>query len=195
MDKGFRGIFSPHNGWYVELDYNAAELRTLMALSGLEQPDTDIHDWNMKLVGGSSREQVKQDFFAWLYGSNQVDGTEFEKVYDTNKVKNHYWDGTMVRNRFGREILADEHHALNYIVQSTASDLVLRQALKVRDFLKNKKSFISFLIHDSIIVDLDIEDKDSIVEMARIFSDTIFGNFKTTVKIGKSLNNMKEVKV
>lgn len=195
MDKDFRSIFKPHNGWYLELDYNAAELRTLIALSGLEQPDNDIHEWNRELVGGSSREQVKQEFFAWLYGSKQVDGSAFEKVYRTDKVKNHYWNGTMVRNRFGREIEADEHHALNYIVQSTASDLVLRQTLKVHDLLQGKKSRIAFLIHDSIIIDLSLDDKDLIKEMANTFGDTIFGEFKTTVRIGKTLNNTKKVEV
>lgn len=193
MDKGFRGIIKPQNGWFVELDYNAAELRTLIALSGKQQPDIDIHEWNKQQVGGSSREQVKQDFFAWLYGSTQVDGRMFEKSYQTDKVKNHYWDGEKVVNRFGREIEADEHHALNYIIQSTAADLILRQTVNVNDLLSGCKSYIAMIIHDSIVIDLDIEEKSKIIEIANNFSDTIFGEFKTTVRVGKTLDNMKEV--
>ena len=193
MDRDFRGVFEPTNGWYVELDYNAAELRTLLALSGLEQPDRDIHEWNKEQLGASSREQIKQDFFAWLYGSQKVDGSKFSEFYKTEKVKNRYWDGEKVTNRFGREMLADDHRALNYIIQSTTSDLVLRQTLKVYDLLKEMKSHIAFIIHDSIIIDLDIEEKDKISEITRLFSDTIFGKFKTNVRVGKRLNKMKEV--
>lgn len=193
MDRDFRGIFEPTNGWYVELDYNAAELRTLLALSGLEQPDTDIHEWNKEQLGASSREQIKQDFFAWLYGSQKVDGSKFGEFYKTDKVKKRYWDGEKVTNRFGREMIADDHRALNYIIQSTTSDLVLRQTLKVHEMLKDMNSHIAFIIHDSIVIDLDIEEKDKIKQIVKTFSDTIFGEFKTNLRAGKRLNNMKEI--
>ena len=35
IDKDFRSIVKPTNDWFVELDFNAAEIRTLMALGGL----------------------------------------------------------------------------------------------------------------------------------------------------------------
>ena len=92
-------------------------------------------------------------------------------------------------------MLADDHRALNYIIQSTTSDLVLRQTLKVHELLKQMKSHIAFIIHDSIIIDLDIEEKDKIGEIAQLFSDTIFGKFKTNVRVGKRLNKMKEVEL
>ena len=69
MDKRYRSSVKPNNDWFVELDYNAAELRVLLALAGKEQPDEDIHDWNVKNVYRNllTRDEAKTRIFAWLY--------------------------------------------------------------------------------------------------------------------------------
>ena len=41
MNSEFRSIVKPTNNKFVELDYNAAEARTLLALAGKEQPKED----------------------------------------------------------------------------------------------------------------------------------------------------------
>jgi len=195
MDAAYRAIVKPSKGWFVEFDYNAAELRTLLALNELEQPEGDIHKWNMEQTGAASREAVKKDVFAWLYGSTVVDNSKFDSLYDTKKIREKFWDGYEVTNYFNRKIKADSYHSLNYIIQSTTSDLVLRQAIKVHDFLKGKKAHIAFIIHDSIILDFSYEEKSNIKEVRDIFSFTELGNFKTSVKIGKGLDKMTEVEV
>jgi len=50
MGKEFRGCIKPNNDWLLELDFNAAELRVLLALSEQDQPQNDIHDWNVQNV-------------------------------------------------------------------------------------------------------------------------------------------------
>ena len=74
MDKDFRSIVKPQNDWFIELDFNAAELRTLMALGGSETPLEDIHSWNMHNLfnAGTTREEAKQKFFSWLYDENKT---------------------------------------------------------------------------------------------------------------------------
>ena len=42
MDKDFRSIVKPTNDWFVELDFNAAEVRTLMALGGRSAQKTSM---------------------------------------------------------------------------------------------------------------------------------------------------------
>ena len=90
-------------------------------------------------------------------------------------------------------IPADEHHALNYIVQSTFSDLILRQAIKIHEMTRNMKTKIAFMIHDSIVLDYSEEDKPELVNLAEAFSNTELGNFKASAKLGKSFGEMKEL--
>ena len=104
---------------------------------------------------------------------------------------NDYWDGEVVKTCFGREIPADEHHALNYIIQSTTSDLVLTQAMKVKQLME--KSFIAFIIHDSIILDFHRTEQDQLTESIEVFSNSDLGKFKTNVALGKNFGEMRKV--
>jgi len=129
MNKEFRRCLQPTNDWLLELDFNAAELRILLALAGIEQPKNDIHNWNVKNIfdGELTREEAKVKTFAWLYSSKE--NKQLERLYKKDFVRNKYWDGLKITTDYGRIIEnVDEHHALNYIVQSTTIDMVHEQA-------------------------------------------------------------------
>ena len=73
LGKDYRNIIEPKNDWFIELDFNAAELRCLLALNEVEQPEQDIHEWHGKIfnrLGDRSldRGEIKQKIFGWLYG-------------------------------------------------------------------------------------------------------------------------------
>jgi hypothetical protein len=195
LKKEYRSIIEPNNDLYVELDFNAAELRTLLSLGGKEQPKEDIHEWNAKNVfrGLQSRSEAKERIFAWLYNQDSKDYLA-NRAYDKTGVKEKYWDGKVVETPYGRKIEADEFHALNYLIQSTTADMVLRQAIKVHDLLKNSKSHIAFIIHDSLVIDLAKEDKGLLKEIFDIFAKTDLGDFMVSVQAGKNFGDMKEVK-
>ena len=192
MDKDFRSIVKPANDWFVELDFNAAELRTLMALGGSEMPLEDIHGWNARNLfnAHTTREEAKQGFFSWLYDENKTN-PKLSKYYDRDKGREMYWDGENVKTMFGREIEADRKHALNYIIQSTTADLVLRQVIKIHDMLRDMKGFIAFTIHDNIVLDLPDEERYTIPMMIEEFSNTELGKFLVNVKAGKDFGNLK----
>ena len=195
MDKDYRNVLSPTNDWFVELDFNAAELRALLALLGEDQPHEDMHEWNLKNVyqGIGTREKAKKRIFAWLYNQESEDHLA-NRTYNRELIKKKYWNGSHVVNPFGRLIEADEFHAVNYLVQSTTSDIFLRQALEVNKLLEGRKSFISFMIHDSLVIDFSEEDRGLISSIHKIFSRTRFGDFLATVKAGKNFGEMKELK-
>jgi len=195
MDKDFRKVIRPQNDWFVELDFNAAELRTLLALSGSEQPSEDLHEWNMRNVYGDrlNREEAKKRIFAWLYNPESTDDLS-AAAYNRTGVVQKYFTGEQVRTIFDRTIPADEHHALNYIIQSTTSDLLLRQMLKVDGFLDNKKSFVSFCIHDNLVLDMTEDECYNIRDIINMFSDTALGKYKVNVRVGKNFGDMKEIK-
>jgi len=195
MDKKFRKVVSPTNDWFVSLDFNGAELRTFLALSDMEQPEFDVHEWNRQQVYGSleTREEVKERFFAWLYNPKSNDRVT-EKVYSKRRVLDAHWDGRMVKNPFGRIISADAHHAMSYLIQSTCSDVVLRQMIKLDKYLQDKASHIAFCVHDEVVLDLTDGECALINVLVEHFSNTALGKFGVNVKYGKSYGDMREWK-
>tara|TARA_R100000664_G_scaffold1581_1_gene4018 strand:+ start:4656 stop:5813 length:1158 start_codon:yes stop_codon:yes gene_type:complete len=194
LKKELRSIIEPQNDLFAEFDYNAAEARVLLALCGVEQPQDDIHDWNIQNVfrGLGTREEAKVRLFSWLYNPNSDDRL-LNRTYDRKKVLKKYYDGKAVKNIFGREIESDDFHALNYLIQSTCADLVLEQAVKLDNLLKNKKSKIAFIVHDSIVVDVTKEDFNMMTAMLNCFADTRLGKFKVNVSGGKTFGNMRKI--
>ena len=194
LKKDLRTIIEPQNDLFAEFDYNAAEARVLLSLSGIEQPQEDIHDWNIRNVfdGHGTREEAKVRFFSWLYNSNSSDKS-LDSAYDKNKILKNYYDGKVVKNIFGREIEADNFHALNYLIQSTCADMVLEQAVKLDQTLKGKKSKIAFIVHDSIVVDVSRQDFNTMSAMLSCFADTRLGKFKVNLSGGKTFGDMRGI--
>lgn len=188
--KELRAGIEPKWDCFVELDYNAAEVRTLLSLSGEQQPKGDIHEWNAKNIfgGETTRDEAKRKFLAWLYNPNS------ERVrssyYDRNEVLKQFFDGSRVKTPFNREIDSDGFHALNYLLQSSSSDNFLRQANKINRFLRNKKTNVAFLIHDSIILDMPFEERDLVGPIMEIFEETTLGTFPSNLSLGRNLGNM-----
>jgi hypothetical protein len=196
LHKDFRGCLHPQNDWFLELDYNAAEVRTLLGLSGIAQPAGDIHQWNIQNIydGKLDRPQAKQKIFEWLYSHKQ--NKKAEGFYDKNLVKEKYWDGSNIHTEFGRDIKGvDNHHALSYIIQSTTSDLVLNKAVEIHEWLREKESTITFMMHDSIVIDLSHEERQLIPELMKIFGTTPFGDYKVNVALGKNFGDMKDLNI
>ena len=201
MDKNYRSIIEPNNDWFVELDFNAAELRCLLSLNGNTQPEEDLHKWHQKILNNlydheSDREEIKRKIFGWLYGpvDTSLGIPEIEKYYDKRKATKKYWNGKEITNPFERKIASDEFHSLNYLIQSTTTDLFLRQAIKINKKLSGKKTCLVALIHDSILLDFSREDKGILKDLEETFSNTALGNFKASVKVGTSFGNMRKLR-
>ena len=192
MDKNYRKIIKPKNDYLLELDFNAAELRCLLALNDIEQPSEDIHDWNVKNIYDNNidRDEAKRRVFAWLYNPESEDRL-LNVFYQRNKILEKYWDGEYIVNKFGRKIKTEERKSLNFVIQSTMSDCFLRRAIAVNKILEKRKSFTSALIHDSMLIDFSLEDKDLIDEIINEFGQTDLGMFKVNASIGLNFGNMK----
>lgn len=193
LDKELKRVIKPNNNIFVELDYNSAEVRVLLALSDQEQPNGDIHEVNAKRLG-ISREEAKKEIFAWLYGSTKVDSIKYEKLFNTERAMRKFYNGTVIQNPFGRIIESDEYHKLNYLVQSATADLVFEQTCKVEKILKGSKSEIAFLVHDSVVIDLAKEDKHLMNSVIEQFKDTRFGNLPVNISAGKDYGSLKDLK-
>tara|TARA_Y100001973_G_scaffold35154_1_gene53017 strand:- start:45973 stop:47163 length:1191 start_codon:yes stop_codon:yes gene_type:complete len=188
-----KSILLPKNDWFVEFDYNGAEIRTLLSLSNKPQPNEDIHEFHMKNLyrDFGTRAKTKERFFAWLYNSSSEDYLT-ERYYDRQSIlSSHFKNGT-VYTPFGRQIESDDFHALNYLLQSSSSDNCMTQVNKIHRFLRDKKSNVAFAIHDSVIIDLDHRDRNLLPQIKEIFADTKLGQFKVGIKAGKNMGQLRE---
>ena len=200
LPKVFRRAVVPTNDFFVELDFNGAEIRTLIGLLGREQPTIDIHRHHMKEVFDHTitRDQAKQSFFAWLYGSKKhkasPEGLKLDTFYDKKTLLDKHYINGVVTTPYKKEIKnTSQHHALNYLIQSTTAELVLKQALKINYYLERSmsESFLAFIIHDAIVLDMKKEDVEQLREIKHLMSSTNFGSFEINVKKGTNLGDLK----
>jgi len=182
----------PNNDVFLELDFNAAEVRTMLALQEHEQPEEDIHEWNIKNIFKQdlSREEAKTKLFAWLYNSESQ--TIKSHFYDRESLREKYYDGEQVQTPFGRSITAPVRKALNYLLQSTSSDNTLDRFCKISNFLRSTRSHVAFVVHDSVVIDLHKDDRLLIPELSEMFANTRLGRFKVNCSIGKNLGSMRK---
>ena len=193
MNKEFRSVVKPTNSYFLELDFNAAEIRTLLALAGAKQPLEDIHAWNLAQgmgEGVETREDAKKAFFSWLYDEKKKN-EKLEQIYKRSDVINDHFKDGQVTTPFGNTMPADRHHSLSYLIQGTTAEMVLRQAIKIDEFLKGRKSFIAFTIHDSVIIDISKDETNLVPKLLGLFTDTELGLFKVNASFGDSFGDLK----
>ena len=194
LKRELKNHVRPNNDVFLELDFNAAEVRTMLALQGHKQPEEDIHEWNIKNVFEKeySREKAKTKLFAWLY--NPDSQTIQSDYYDRDSLKEKYYDGEKIQTPFGRSILAPVRKALNYLLQSTSSDNTMDRFCEISNFLRATRSHVAFVVHDSVVIDLHKDDRRMIPDLVEMFSDTKLGKFKVNCSMGKNLGQMREFK-
>ena len=199
FQKQHRNILLPQNDWFISFDMNAAELRIALALMGLSQPEGDFHEWSVSNIYNKEldRAGAKETTTSWLYNSNSKNANKYDSnlsnVFDKEKLKNNYWIDGCVQTPYNRQIVSDEYHSISYLNQSTFIDLFHRQVIKVDDYLQNKKSFISFMIHDELVLDVTEEEKKNIIDITKILQDTPYGIFPVNIKAGKNFGEMKKL--
>ncbi len=194
LKKDIADIVVPTNNMFVQFDFNGSEIRTLLSLSGQEQPKEDIHEWNMKNIYRDlgTRDKAKQRFFAWLYNPNSKDHLT-SRFYNRDKILEKYYHDGVIHTPKGRSIESDDFHALNYLLQSVSSDNCLEQAIKINKYLRGRKSFVHSVVHDSITIDLHADDREVISEIRQIFEDTSLGIFPSSMYFSKNYKEFQEV--
>lgn len=184
----------PTNDVFLELDFNAAEIRTMLALQEHAQPEEDIHEWNIKNVFRKEmqRDKAKQKIFAWLY--NQESTAIKSDYYDRGVLLERFYESSaeVVRTPFGRAITTPHRKALNYLLQSSSSDNTLDRFVAISNLLRSTRSHVAFVVHDSVVVDLHRDDRRLIPQLKEMFGNTKLGSFKVNCSLGRNLGTMKE---
>ena len=195
--KEFRKLVKPHNDWFLSLDYNGAEARTALALSGQPQPEEDIHSYNMKTIFKKrmhfNRVDAKRAFFAWLYNPDSTAITS--NLYNKRELLKKWYQHGYIHTPFDRKIAIDPRRAFNYLVQSTTSDLVLEQTIKIDKFLEDKKSFVSHIVHDEIVIDLTDEERHLTPTIRNMFATNRLATFKVNLQAGLNYYDLEDLKI
>ena len=192
VKKEFRELLKPRNDLFVSLDYNGAEIRTFFSLCGSEQPKEDIHTWNIENIfkdEDMTRDEAKTLFFAWLYNpeSDQIEN----EMYNRKKLLDNCYENGYINTPYGRNIKVDERKALNYLIQSTTADRVLQKAVFIDRMLDGKKSFISHIVHDEIVIDYHDEDRSMLENIRQVFEDGYLSN----IQAGKDYYNLNKLEI
>ena len=197
MQKELRAFIKPRNDWFISLDYNAAEARTVIGLLGKSQPTEDVHEWHMDTIFKnteiSTREAAKTAFFAWLY--NPVSNQFTQQPYERGELLEKFYKNGCIETLFGRSIEVDEFKALNYLIQSTTADLVNERAVALDSFLEGTKSFVSHIVHDEVVLDMHDEDRQLLPEIKDIFAQNRLAKFEVNFKAGKDYYNLERLNV
>ena len=162
----------------------------------MQQPSEDVHTWNLQNVIKRSdihREEAKTIFFSWLY--NPDSKTISTDYYDRKKVLDQYYENGYINTVFGRRIPVEERKAFNYLIQSTTADLVIERAIAIDKFLEGRKSFISHIVHDELVIDLDDSEREIATEIRDIFSNNKLGKFLVNLQAGKDYYDLNELKI
>ncbi len=195
LNRELRPVIRPTNDCFVELDYNAAEIRVLFALLGQDQPSEDVHEWISSNIFDNKydRDESKKKVFAWLYNP-KAKNKKLNDYLNRDALYDKYYIDGKVKTPYGREIQVDEDKAVNYLIQSTTSDLFLTSALKVDKMLQGRKSKVCFCIHDSLVLDYDSSERAIVEEIINQFSNTRYGFFKTNFSLGRDFGSMRKVR-
>ena len=184
----------PHNHFFLELDFNGAEVRTLFASAGLSQPENDIYKFISDEVydGTMNRDEVKKNVIVTFYRGNSDLG-RLGKLVDIEALKSKFFFGDHLITPFGRKIMCDEEHFMNYLGQSASSYNFFIQMMKMQDLLKYTKSFVAFPQHDSLIIDFHEDDLGFSRQILESFQDTVLGKFLINKKMGYDFFNMVKI--
>jgi DNA polymerase I-like protein with 3'-5' exonuclease and polymerase domains len=142
--------------------------------------------------GVGTREEAKKKIFAWLYNPDSESGIA-DQFYDREYVKMIYWAKDKVYTPFDRVIPCDERHCISYIIQSTCADNTLRQMIKLWKLFEGRKSYVSFTMHDSVVIDFSKTDRDLLYEMLTLFKQTDLGDYVVNVKCGENYGDMRDL--
>ena len=196
LPKKMRAIVEPYRNAFLEFDVVSAEVATLFYLAGHPVPEGDLHEWiNQNAFKGKlTREKCKTRFFAWLYDPRKKN-TKLEKLFNRREIFEKYYTKGKIINPLGRTIEVGEEKALNYLVQSTFNDIFLHNIARLSTEMNNwgMKSSVAFMIHDSVVLDFDANERDKIEDIKKILSSYDGCNFGLHMNIGKNYGNMREV--
>lgn len=194
-NNGEREAFIPHNDFFLDIDISAYHPTLLAKVIGFEFPEGDIHQAFAEMYGVDYK-KAKELTFKQLYGGvfKQYEHLEFfSKVKEyTNKLweefeSKGYIECPISKYKFEKDKLENMNpqKLLNYLLQNLETSNNILILYKILKLLRDKNTKLVLYVYDSFLLDVDKNEKDTIVEIMDIFKKY---NLNIKIKKGKNYN-------
>lgn len=140
-------------GTGVNIDFNSADLRSLLLICGYPQPETDAYVWLATSLGlAIPRAEMKKNFNVWVHAGGNPQLSDF---FHRDRLMQNYWTAGVLTIPIWKtmEIECDEEHAFGYMVQASSAIVFLLSLARLIALGKLEKSRILFPLHDSVFID------------------------------------------
>ena len=64
---------------------------------------------------------------------------------------------------------------------------------EMNSLLEGKKSFVSHIVHDELVIDMADEDREMIPQIRDTFADNRIGNYLVNLRAGKNYLDLKDL--
>lgn len=193
-------LVAPKDFEFFEFDFNAFEVRVLLAILKINQPKGDLYEVLHNMSDDfRQRDQFKQFLIASLYSKNEHKTVLFKFLTSRNFYQKYPLVNNTVTNIFGKTMDSDEYHLLSRVLQSTAAYILYQQLYELIVYLKvnGLKSKLSFCIHDSVCLTVHKDEGHLVKEMADIIAHVKIDKldyasvFQMKTKRGENYGEMK----
>jgi DNA polymerase I-like protein with 3'-5' exonuclease and polymerase domains len=188
----YRKQFIPTNDYFVEFDFDSYHLRLIAKLVGIELSNSEsIHkmlasqyfEKSTKDITEEEYKQAKVITFRQLYGGvePQYSHIEFlscmssytDKEYKKYKAQSSY---VLPTGRILKKHSAITKHKLfNYILQNLETKTNVEKILKIKKYLKDKKTKLILITYDAFLFDFSVQDgKEALIEIKDILQQGEF---------------------
>jgi len=177
----YRECFRPKNDYFIEFDFDSFHLRLLGELVGYDfGNEKSIHRYLGKQyyqkeeITEEEYKEIKQKNFQSIYGGIPEDLLKIEFYQKINEYITNLWEeyrtNGLIYSPLSEKVFStkidnlNKNKVFNYTIQNfetTKNILILKEVLR---YLKDKKSFISLYIYDSIILDYSEEEGLELIE-------------------------------
>ena len=190
-----RESFIPRNDIFVEMDISGYHLYIIANLLDYNFDSPDIHV-DFAEMYNVDYQRAKEITFQQIYGGVRKEYEHLEffsklKTYTNECWEKYITDGYIecpISKHIFRYDSGEETNPpklLNHIIQNMETSYNTLMLWDIFKILRGKNTKIVLTVFDSFLIDLDVEEKDCIFEIEKVF--TKYG-FKVKYKKGKTYN-------
>ena len=194
--------FVAENDSLVEFDFDAYHLRLIADLVDYDFGKDSVHQ-HLADFYGSTYEESKQISFKLLYGGITKDIREkvpfFDKVQDYINLK---WsefnrNNHVLTDIYNRRIIVSNNKDMNrnklfnYLIQSFETERNIKIIIKLKNYLKDKKTKLILYGYDSFLFDFSkLDGVDILKDIKNLIEED---NYPTKINIGYTYNKISDI--